>query len=123
MRKLRTGERTGSLLEKRAHKDSGKVVNVRYLVGTYTDSTGQVFEDVRSANVTIPTGKSRLDFWKGDRLRKAVDAYLENSFTRRTEQNKANAERYEAISRLPKAARLNEVRRVRYTRWPTQILR
>lgn len=123
MRKLATGERSGAKLVKSAHKDSGRTVNVRFRAGTYTDSTGQVFEDIRSANVTIPERMSRLDFWKGDRLRKAVDAYLQNSYTRRVEQNKAGGEQYEAISRLDKRAPITEIRRIRGTRFPTQILR
>lgn len=124
MRKLRTGERTGSLLEKRARRDSGKTVNVKFLVGVEIDkATGERFEDVRSANITIPETKSRLDFWKGDRLRKAIDRYLENSFTRRTRQNQANAERYEALARLPKDAKVRSARRIRNVKYPTEILR
>lgn len=124
MRKLRSGERTGSLLEKRAKRDSGRTVNVKFLVGVETDkATGERFEDVRSANITIPESKSRLDFWKGDRLRKAIDKYLENSFTRRTRQNQANAERYEAIARLPKGSKVRSARRIRNVKYPTEILR
>lgn len=123
MRKLRSGERSGVNIKRHADRDSGKVINVRYRVGSYTDATGMEFPDVRSANIVLPEGRSRLDLWQGDRLRKAVDRYLRNSYTRRVEQNKANAERYEAMSRLPKDARLVEIARVQFSRYPTEILR
>lgn len=123
MRKLATGERKGTFIERRAHADSGRTVNVRYKVGEWKDpTTGEVFEDVRSANVTIPMSKSRLDFWKGDRLRKAVDQYLQNSYTRRIASLPTDA-KYEALSRLPREARITEIRRINRARFPTQILR
>lgn len=121
LRRLEKGERKGTLIKRRADADSGKTINVRYRVGTYTDATGKTFEDIRSANVIIPAGKSRLDLWQGDRLRKAVNRYLGKSYSRRL--SGPHERTYTTIRRLPSGATLVEIASIRGSRHPSEVLR
>lgn len=82
MNKLRTGERSGTQLIKRAGQDSGKRVNVSFV----DRSTGEIV----SANVVIPYGRSRLDLFKPSKrkkrqsaLREAAERYLDTSYAGR----------------------------------------
>lgn len=121
LRRLEKGERKGTLIKRRADADSGRSVNVRYKVGEYTDATGQRFEDIRSANVVIPLGKSRLDMWQGDRLRKAVNRYLGKSYSRRA--GTPHDKDYHPMRRLPSGATLVEITRISGSRYPSEVLR
>jgi hypothetical protein len=76
--KLRTGERSGTQLLKRAQSDSGKRVNV-----SFRDEHGFV----TSANLIIPYGSSRLDIFRPSktskrksRLRVAAETYISHKY-------------------------------------------
>lgn len=125
MRKLRTGERSGGMIARRAKEDSGRMVNVRYKVGSYKDSSGQEFADIRSANIILPTSKSRLDLWQGDRLWRAVNKYLRKSYSRRAdgETDRGDEDKYVPIRSLPPGATLESITRVSGSRYPAEVLR
>lgn len=125
LRKLRSGERSGANIKKRADADGGRVVNVRFKVGTYKDKSGVEYADIRSANIRLPVGKSRLDLWQGNRLRRAVNAYLRKSYSRRVDgdTDRGDEDKYVPLRALPPGATLDSITRISGSRYPTEILR
>lgn len=82
LRKLRTGERSGTLLYKRALADQGRTVNI-----SFKDEKGFA----TSANVVIPYGSSRLDLFRPSkvtprktRLRMASENYVKRKYPKRS---------------------------------------
>lgn len=123
IRRIRKGERSGNVLQKRALQDSGKTVRVDYQVGTYVDAaTGEVLPDIRSQNVTIPVGKSRLDFYRAN-LRKAVNKGLRESWSRRKDNPGDSGERGGPLYRLPKDAEFVKAHTNRRTKAKAVILK
>lgn len=121
IRRLRSGERSGSALITRAERDRGKTVNVEFSVGKVRDTmTGKMVDDIRSQNVTIPARFSRLDLYRAD-LRKTVDRGLRQSYSRRSRAADKKAT-YEPLAKLPADARIVAVRRMRHVRTPGVVL-
>lgn len=124
LRKLRSGERSGSKIEKSAKDVSGAIVNVRYEVKR---------GDIRSANVRLPSGRSRLDQWNVNvqkALRKAANEYLEREYRRR--QEPAHIEKqtkdqkrgtYVPVKRLPRGAKYQSMMKLRKSRYATAPVR
>jgi hypothetical protein len=86
IRKLRTGERTGTKLTARARADAGRRVNVSFV----DENDGFV----SSANVVIPYGGSRLDIFrpsnynkKKSRLRATAERYFRREYPKRATNN------------------------------------
>lgn len=82
LNKLRTGERSGTNLYKRAKADQGKSVNI-----SFNDDKGFA----TSANVVIPYGSSRLDLFRPSkiaprktRLRMAAEGYVKRKYPKRS---------------------------------------
>lgn len=101
LRRIRSGERSGTKLLERAYKDSGKVVKADY----------QTKEGMKGANVTIPLGRSRLDLFRPGKLRAAVNRSLERTYADRlTKRSKT----YEPIKQLPRGSKLAAVQSVLY---------
>lgn len=118
LRKLRTGERTGSKIYKDATEVGGHVVNIRYEVAP---------GDIRSANVRLPSGRSRLDQWMTNvqkALRDAANRYLEREYGRRTVLSPRPADRtYVPIKSIPRGARYQGMVRLRRTKYIPEAVR
>lgn len=125
IRRLRSGERSGTRLAERAQNVSGKTVRVDYKVGKYTDEkTGETVDDIRSQNVLIPARKSRLDFYRDD-LRDTVDRGLQESYSRRktAPTPRKDDPKYVPLARLPEGAEIVSVHRSRRSRKHAIVLR
>jgi hypothetical protein len=122
IRRLRSGERSGTALVARAERDRGKTVNVEFSVGQVRDAaTGKMVDDVRSQNVTIPARFSRLDLYRAD-LRETVNRGLKQSYSRRSRAAKKRPT-YEPLQALPGDAKILGVTRLKYVRQPGVVLR
>ena len=127
IRRLRSGERTGTVLAKRAQRDSGRTVRVDYKVGEFVDpNTGEIQDDIRSQNVVIPESKSRLDWYRLD-WKKSVNSGLRKSYSRRKtawdDLPQDKKDRYKTLRKLPPGARVASVTRVSKTHVPAVVLR
>lgn len=123
LRKLRTGERSGTKIAKAATDVSGAIVNVRYEIAP---------GDIRSANVRLPAGRTRLQQWDVNvqrALRKAANEYLQREYGRRQEPShierneKKRGRTYDPVKRLPRSARYQSMVRLRHSRYATAPVR
>lgn len=105
MRRLRKGDTSGERLLDRIRSVTGRNVRVDYKVGRYVDpSTGEIIDDIRSQNVTVPYGKTGLDFYRDD-VRGLIDEGLRDSYSRRTTTPaRKNDPTYVPLAALPKDA-------------------
>lgn len=121
IRRMRSGERSGTTLAERAQKDSGKTVRVEYRVGSRMDAqTGRMVDDIRSQNVTIPSSRSRLDLYRTD-LRATFDRGLAQSWNRRSTGPQKRLG-YEPLAKLPVGAELVRVYRPKHHRRRAVVL-
>lgn len=130
MRKLRSGSTSGERIYKATMLDSGRTVTVHYRIGERVDrGTGEIVDDIRSQNVIIPVGSGRLDLLRPQRLRRAVNKGLRNSYARRraeiedTDEPDKTDDRYKPIPFLPPTARLARISRTVNARRPAQVIR
>lgn len=122
MRRMRSGERSGTTLAKRAQKDSGRTLRVEYRIGRYRDpQTGQDVDDIRSQNMTIPAHLSRLDVYRAN-LRETFDRGLRESWSRRQTAPQRRPD-YVPLERLPEDAEFMRVYRPKSARRMGVILR
>lgn len=119
MRKLASGERSGSVIKRRADSGAGKMYNV-----TFVNDSGDI---VDSANIEIPLGVSLLDLYEDDAIIRAADSYMQARQNRARRQNLANIAAEDAQGSAgadsTEGLKLYSLREIKSTRYPVAFLK
>ena len=111
IRRLRSGERSGTKLEQAARQSSGKVVVVHF----------DTPEGMRSANIRLPMQKTRLDLLRERQVHALANKYLEETYGKRS--GGKHTLDYKPMRKLPKGSRLASVSRtVKHQVQPAEVL-